>query len=254
MASVFVAGKQFGGAGSKLVWRFAKELRKQFRNRVEAYARHRLLDLDDGGFEHAFYYGEQQVKTYLTAALDAVCSSNFMQEVGVERRKERTGKKQEWGSGAVDYWCRYGEATQTSLLLEVKHFWIRYYPEREDERWCTVYAIGRHRHQEAVEQINSIEDKMDFTTDNLYGLALTILPVVVKYKEEPEEPTLLDRASLQEIGERAMTELSGHAFGAFTLPKELAVVDEWTDDEGEARFENHPGVVMVWSAKKFSRK
>ena len=253
MPSVFVRGKQFRGTGSKLVWRFAEELQKEFKERVEAYARHRLPELEDGGFEHAFYYGEQQVKTYITAALDAVCSTNFMQEVGVERRKGRKGKKQVWGSGAVDYWCRYGETTQTSFLLEVKHYWIRYYPDRDDD-WCTVHAEGRHRHDKAVKQIDSIEDKMNFTTDNLYGLALTVLPVYVKYPEEPDSPARLDEDTLEEIGHLAMNELGGHAFGAFTLPKDLAIVDEWSDDEGVSRFENHPGVVMVWSAQKFSRK
>ena len=64
----------------------------------------------------------------MTCSLNRSCNGYIMQEPGVSRRIN-TEKKEEidYSSGRVDYWCRFGENTKISVLIEVKHHWINLY-------------------------------------------------------------------------------------------------------------------------------
>lgn len=78
-------------------------------------------------FDKVLRAGEQQVKTAVTCALNKPCNGYFMQEPSVSR-KINTEKKDDtnYSNGYVDYWCRYGENTKISILLEIKHHWINH--------------------------------------------------------------------------------------------------------------------------------
>ncbi|RMG39966.1 MAG: hypothetical protein D6732_03540 [Methanobacteriota archaeon] len=123
--------KEFNGSGSRVIFDFIEEFQEEFKERIFKYAEAKLPYLDDGGFEHGFYYGEQQTKTFVTSSLDSICNSEVMQEYSVDRRKKDDKEESDVeGNGNVDYWCRYGVSTKTSILIEVKQSWIRYYDKK----------------------------------------------------------------------------------------------------------------------------
>ena len=183
----------------------------------------------------------------MTAAIDEVCDSDFMQERKVKRDKGRRGRGRSIGRGKVDYWCRYGLNAKTTVLMEAKQDWIRWCPNKED---CTVYSSAVEHHQEAVQQVGSVFGKMEHTTGNLYGVALTVLPIFVRYDSADDPQVTLRSRQLAAVAEKAREKLNGHAVGVFAMPRAAAVTVEF--DSGTV--ESNPGVVLVWSVFKFSRK
>lgn len=249
MAIQFKTVKTFQGAGSKLIFRFIEEFQKTFRQHIVVYARHRLPDKSVGGFEHAFYYGEQQTKTFVTTALAKICNYNLLQEYSVERRKPTSKTRSESGKGKVDYWLRFGDSTKISLLVEIKQAWIQYFSK---EHW-TIYANGPKRHAAAVKQLKDIKDKRDYTIDHLYGLAMTILPIYSRYGSGTDPLVKLQSKVLSAVAEEARTKSNADAYGAFVFPAEVAPIDTWDNEDGQIH-ENHPGLVLLWSMNKFTNK
>jgi len=252
MRTVFNSYKSFKGGGSQLVYRFIKEFQESFCQRVFKYARHRLQDLDTGGFEHAFYYGEEVTKTFVTGALDDVCKSNVMQEYSVERKKTASKNKRSTANGKLDYWCGYGDLTKISILMEVKQHWIQYRSPNHPKPWTVSKGGIKRHHDKANEQIRDIKDKTLLAVGSLYGLALTILPIYVRYKSKEEDPVYLNTKLLNAIAGEARREANANAYGAFCLKKELCLKDFWDTDNGTV-YQSYPGVVLLWSINKLTR-
>jgi hypothetical protein len=252
MTVYFETMRRHRKSGSRIINRFIRDFQNEFARKIIMYTRHRLPDLQYGGFEHGFYYGEQSTKTFITAALDKICKSNVMQEYSIERKKPSDKKKAELGKGKLDYWCQYGKSTRVSILLEVKQDWIRY--QNHPAKW-TIYATSIIKHKTAVRQITQIKDKSQLTTGSiLYGLALTVLPIYVRYKSSGDSEIRLNYDILNKIGRAAKTELKAHAYGCFSISKKMSPVDVWNEAGRAYIRENHPGVILVWSILKCTKK
>lgn len=250
MKTKFNANKKFKKNGSKLIYEFAESLQDVFIDKILNFAEYRLKDLKDGLFEHGFYYGEQQTKTYLTAALDDICGGDLMQEYPVDRSKNIHGASKEFGVGRLDYWCRYGSSTKISILIEVKQDWLRYYG---DEKY-TFYKRSKKFHEQAVSQIKRIKNKRDYSVDNLYSLALTLLPIFRRYDNNDEGSQIaIDEEHINKIGEEILRETDAHAYGHFIIPQNLCPIDLF-ELRGKPMYENHPGFIFLWSIFKHTRK
>jgi hypothetical protein len=252
MVSGLILEKTFKGSGSRLIKEFPYALQKAFQSRIAKYAIHRLKDLKTGGFEHAFYYGEQRTKSFITAALDEVCDSNFIQEYSIERKVERKVHKSEKHSknnnGRVDYLCQYGLNSVVDILIEVKQNWIRYYENRE----FTNYKGTTDLHQAAVKQLRIIDRKMEFTNKSLFGVAITVLPIFMRYPSKNSAAVKVTKSIIDKIAKSAMIKAKAHGYGYFILPKSISVIDEVVYEK--KTHENFPGVVIIYSISKYHRK
>lgn len=248
MKPEFYSYKKLYGTGSSLVIEFIKYLQDEFCARIKRYALYRGLDRE---FEHLFYYGEQQTKTYISGLLDKICDTNFMQETQVKRRTNKFKKKREiLRNGRLDYWCRYGDVTKISILMEIKQSWIRYYDPHE---W-TIYEDVTNKHQTAINQLLDIENKRDYTVDNLYGLALTILPIYTRYPNKNSPRVKLTTKIIESIANKAMQIANADAFGSWIIPDAYCPIDTWYESENSIKKnENHPGIIFLWSIKKFTK-
>lgn len=130
--------------------------------------------------EHGFLHKEQQVKTFLTLAIGKVTDCSFLQEHPTDRLKnQKKAKNNSTTAGHFDYWANY---KKSSFLIEVKHNWIRYYPE--DNRF-TFYKVLDDNLKHAVDQVDEIADKTGFKyAQNLFGLGLIVAPVFIQDKTE----------------------------------------------------------------------
>jgi hypothetical protein len=247
--------------GSRLVIDFIKKFTSNFKTKIESYAEHRLFDKrinNNSLFEHGFYYGEQQTKTYITSALDAICNSNCMQEYKVIRNKpsikEKISQNENIGNGKLDYWCRYGNTTKISVLLEVKQSWIKYY--NDDKHY--IYKLAISRHASAIDQINNVNDKMSLAVDNLYGVALSVLPVFCRYKED-SDPITINKNTFEVMSEnvinkiKAINNTKANICSYINIDNKLSIIDSWPYKD-KTIYESHPGVLLAWSIRKFTRK
>jgi hypothetical protein len=244
----FYCKKNICGTGSKVIIDFIKQFQSEFCKKIKKYAAHRKKD---NYFEHLFYYGEQQTKTYITSILDRLCDTNFMQETQVERRIKRyRGKHHLLNSGRVDYWCRYGNTIKISLLFEIKQAWLRIY---NHNKW-TIYREIPLRHLKAVEQLAQIKDKSQFTSDSLYSLALTVIPLYMRYNSAKDSVIELKENIMKKIANEVMGKTVAHAYGYWIIPKEYCPIASWNEGYIEKKiFENHPGIIFIWSIQKITR-
>lgn len=234
------------GAGSRLVTRFIDQFQSEFRDRVTKYGRYRLSHQDDDGFDQIVAYGEQQVKTSVTAALDAICDSNLMQECPVDRKKPVSRRRVAASKGKVDYWCKYGDGSPVEVLLEVKHGWVRYH--RADR--YTVHAWAARRHGEAVEQLKGIRNRAELAD---YAVALTILTLNHLTTDQAVVPQF-DTSSLADVVGDAVEKTGANRGWGFALPPEQRrAVFSYKDEEGVRHYETYPAVVLVWSVIKVRR-
>lgn len=240
--------KCFKRSGSRLIKDFLFELQKAFQLRIVKYANHKLKYSKTGGFEHAFYWGEQRTKSYITAALDEVCDSNFIQEYFVERKILKSKKSSKIKNGRVDYLCQYGSTSVIDILLEVKQNWIRYKENNESTHYSGTTVL----HHEAVKQLKSIHQKMDFRNKSLFGVAMTILPIFTRYPTKDASIIRLSRKKINEIAQSAMKIAKANCYGYFLMPKQLLIIDEW--DYGKKTYESYPGVIIIYTINKYSRK
>ncbi len=197
MEPILLYKKSLSGKGKNIIKNFVYSLQKNIIGDIYQYANYRI---NDQGLDHLFLYGEQQLKTAVTTALYKLCGGYMMQEPGVARKVNK-GKKSEndYKNGRVDYWCRIGGSIKISIIVEMKHGWIRYYSPK---RW-TIYKYALDRHESAVKQIKDIE-KNDFIIDNLFGVALTILPMFSRHKSEDEKVNKMEPSTLRNICEQIM--------------------------------------------------
>jgi hypothetical protein len=239
--------RRLQGTGSRLISSFIGDFQGEFRERVVKYGDYRLSDPGKDAFDQVVAYSEQQAKTCVTAALDAVCDSNLIQECPVDRKKPISKRKVVRAKGKLDYWCEYGEGTPIDILVEVKHGWIRYYKKNRH----TVYAWAIDRHAEAVKQLRDIQDKRNLGD---YAMALTILPVYQLTTKRREAGVCLDQNSLAGIVDGAAQMTGADRVWAFTLPvKQSKALFGFKDNDGVRRYESYPAVVLLWSILKIRR-
>lgn len=238
--------RKLGGLGSRLVFHFINDFQNEFQKRIEAYGNCQLDNFCD--FEPAFFYGEQQTKTYITPALDVVCSSNFMQEYPIDRKRPVSKEKDSTGSGKLDYWCSYGTGTPTRILLEVKQGWIHLKKNQQ----FTVYSWAIDRHTNAVKQLRAIKDK---PTLGDYGVALTILPVFHRTKNADEAGEAIDLDCVSKVASIAMDKARADAaWGFLTSEKQSKAIYRWKNEGSIDHYENYPAVVLIWTILKLNRQ
>jgi hypothetical protein len=247
MRTMLIINKKFSGTGKKLINDFIRSFHDEFEKFVINYAKCSTLDDE---LEHIFWFGEQQVKTAVTCALCKVCKGHLMQEP-VVYRKINTEKKEEnqFANGRLDYWCRYGSKTKISILIEVKHHWI----SLDKNRKYVLYKEAERRHALAIRQIKSIK-KDDYNIDNLYGAALTILPIFTRYNTSDDKLLLLNKNQLSELCEEILGTANSNVCGGFLIPKELQSITTFYDENAEKnKYQSFPGVILIWTLYKFTR-
>ncbi len=246
MEQILLYQKSLSGKGRNIVKNFVYNFQKNIIDDIYLYANY---SINDQGLDHLFWYGEQQLKTAVTTALYKLCDGYMMQEPGVARKVNKSKEsKNDYKNGRVDYWCRIGGPTKISILVEMKHAWIRYYSPK---KW-TIYKYALDRHESAVKQVNDIE-KGEFIDDNLFGVALTILPMFSEHKSEDEEVQKMESFTLRAICEQAIKTQKVNACGGCIMDDEFLEITDWSDEDKE-RYESYPGVVFLWSIYKFTRK
>ena len=246
MKSVLLYEKSFSGKGKNLVKEFVNGFQANFSKDICQYA---SRSKNDQGIDHLFWYGEQQLKTAATTSLYKLCNGYIMQEPGVARKISKSKKRAlDYSNGRVDYWCRIGKTTKVSILVEMKQGWIRYYSPK---KW-KIYKYAIDRHESAIKQIHDIE-KSDFIVDQLYGIALTVLPMFTKYKSPDEKVQSVNQKTLCKICEKTIRNKKVHACGGFVLPDKFQEISDWSEGKKE-RFESYPGLMFLWSIYKFTKK
>lgn len=220
------------GRGARTIKAFKESFEKQLSKLIKKYARNCL---EEGTPEHAFSFGEQQIKGHITAAIDRVCDSYFIQEYQVDRSP---------GKGRVDYWLRYGADTKITVLLEVKHYWIRLY----ESGIHTIYAESVRRHKSAREQLRRIRKREFANGDYCFTVALTILPAYARYPSMHSKILKPSAKSIDEIARDIRNRLNGEVT-YFLMRGDENQIDEVKKDI----FESYPAMFLVWSVTKIHR-
>lgn len=247
--AMIIINKSFNGSGKKLINKFIKSFSGEFEKFVINYANN---SLDEDDLEHIFWFGEQQVKTAVTCALNRPCNGNFMQEPVVSRRSINTQDESDevCSNGRVDYMCRYGTNRKISILLEVKHHWINMHRNGKHH----LYSIARKRHEKAIKQLKSIE-KSYHIVDHLYGAALTIVPIFTRYKTAEDKLFVINNNLIADLGQKIINETKFHACSGFVIPKNLQQITSFYDEKAKAgKFQSFPGLIMLWSLYKLTKK
>ncbi len=250
---MLIINKEFEKTGKILINNFIKEFQDEFKDFILNYARN-SIEMDHE-LEHIFFLGEQQVKTAVTYALYKPCNGYFMQEPPVSRRPAdiEKARNKDYSNGRVDYWCCFGQKTKLSILLEVKHSWINYKKESVE---CTLYSDTKKQHEKAISQIKNIK-KDDYNTGNLYGTALTVLPIFTRYKSLDDTVLELDEKRINELGNNVLCQDNiFDACGGIVFPKELQTIISFDDESSskKTRYQSFPGIFLLWSLFKFTKK
>ena len=230
--------------GAKETQRFLDSLFRETINSFKRYFDNQPNDAKEYGFE----FREQQVKTYLTIALNEVTKGNFMQEYPNSRIFHRKGSKKniEQSTGFIDYWADMKEST---YLMEIKHQWIKYHPETDE---YTFYSYLQGKFKQSVAQIDSIENKMNLKTKkHLFGIALTIVPVFVK--NNPLERIILDKETINFFIKECMggkDEMRANVLGGWILEENYLQEFNYSED---SESEYYPAVLFLAKVKKYSR-
>ncbi len=245
MKTNLIYEKALSGKGKLLIKNFIENFQEVFAKDVCKYAKNSKKDI---GLEHIFWYGEQRTKTTVTTTLHNVCNGYFMQEPSVSRKLNKSKSSElDYQNGRVDYWCRIGSATKISLLIEMKQEWIRYY---NPDKWTRLGMVIKE-HNSAIKQIKDIEKK-DFKVDNLFGIALTLLPLYARYKSPDEKVITISDEVLENICRDTMDKTDSHACGGFIIPCKLQEIFDMSEPEKE-NYESYPGFVFLWSVSKFTK-
>lgn len=241
-----IAGKSFSGNGSRLISQFMEKTSESLYKKLVAFGEHSQLD---GLNDNIFCYQERQIKGQIAAALDNICRGYFMQEPPVKRKaaqhKENEGED---SGGWCDFWCRFGETKKIDVLIEVKHWWIRFYCKKEP----TFYKRGVQLHRNALKQIHKIKKK-DYINGHLFGAALSVVPIFIRYANENETPLAMNDELLKEVLVDAMKK-SGARFGYIKgVPEKLNKIAECQNSKGNVIYESYPAILLLWSVNKITR-
>jgi len=187
--------------------------------------------------EHGFKNSEQQIKSYLTAAINKVTNSSFMQEVSVDRK---SGK-----SGRVDYWANFQNC---SFLIEVKHNWIHYYPETNKITWHLSKSATL---KSAVQQLDDIDERTEYKYRNhLYSLGMLVAPFYVRNRKAV--PLRFDEDLANNIIFEEKKN-SANIFALWILDKKYLYLNEWEENSGKESAEYYPAMCFSGKFKKLSK-
>lgn len=232
--------KDFNGAQETK--EFLNNLFKEIISSIKKYYKHQ----PDSSKEYGFEFGEQQVKTFITIALNKISSGNFIQEYPLDRKFHDNDDGDFFSAnGYLDYWASY---SQCDYLIEVKHGWIRYYP---DSKKYTIYKTTLDKFISSIEQLDSVDDKTDYKVNNhLLGIGLTVAPLFVKNKdfEILQFDKVLNDSLFNDIQQS-----NGDFIGIWYLEKEFAKEFKYDTDKGEIT-EYFPALLFFGKIKKYSRK
>ena len=209
--------------------------------------------------EHGFIYREQQIKSYITPAINEATESCFMQEYSIERKPKKKGhKEREISSGRIDYWAHFGNC---SFLIELKHAWIRYFPKenkisKDYQDFFTFYKSTKNRLKSATKQIKRIKYKSDYKYEkNLYSFPLVISPIYVDEdmgknlnKGEIPRPLKISIKNALRIGIKK--EMRANIFGLWILPKKYLYYDPYKNRSNIKKQEYFPALCFIGKIKK----
>ena len=196
--------------------------------------------------EYGFEFGEEQVKTFLTVALNNVTKGNFIQEYPLNRKyREHDNSDFFSANGYLDYWASFSKC---DYLLEIKHGWIRYYIDSGE---YTIYQKTIDKFQSSISQLDSIEYKTDLKINNhLFGIGLIVAPIYVRNKK-PD--TLNDPDSFNDFLFEEVKKLGGDFIGIWHLESEYLQEFTYETDSGTYK-EYYPTLLFFGKIKKYSRK
>jgi hypothetical protein len=188
------------------------------------------------GFAYpAFWYREQQTKTFITMALGNLCAGSVLQEPPI-RRSTKEGKS----SGRVDYYCQFGGK---ALLLEFK------------QRWLGGAQLSLHRlkstHSSVAEQIRSLDKKyMVKEWDAYFGLGITLAPIylnaLVNHKTDKTLDERLEVAIETLRKDRNVSAVSYFKNKVNAKKSGERLIVSWAKKQ-----EEYPGVLMLWYGQRF---
>lgn len=219
----------------KLTRETIKNLRKYYQNTEEA----------------GFYFGEEQLKTYLTIALGKITNVNVMQEYPLERKKGTRRNKPIFGHGRLDYIATY---KNSDFLIEVKHGWARYYAKNEK---ITFYKKYKYYFQGAINQIKRIHSKSAYkskSSRHLFGLSLIVVPFYEAMNRNKQEPVPLTESIKSKLEDICLDkDLGSNMFCFWTLNKDDIEVIKYPENN-KPYWESYPAVLFLGKMTKYSRE
>ncbi len=185
-------------------------------------------------YEPAFWYREQQTKTYVTFALDRVCSGLVMQEPPVERTG-KSAKASASSAGRADYWADFRDL---HFHIEVKQAWVRYH---ENDKPLGLGDLFR-KHRAAVKQVKSTLKPNVWKVN--YGLALTVAPVWQKIGDNAA--TFADDNLIKTLRNGVKKKYRVRRFAWWRFSPGY-IECKWKDPKKGPKHERYHGIVLCWS-------
>ncbi len=196
--------------------------------------------------ESGFSFGEEQVKTFLTIALAEVTNHNVMQEYPLERKTDKKKGKYKHKTGRLDYWANF---KNSDFLIEVKHGWIRYYPEFHK---TTFYKRYNCLFQDAIKQVRSIKNKSGYkSSKHLFGLSLMVAPYFVKSLDKGSSTINFDRSFKNQLAQ-LLKDSKGN-IGCFWRLESKEIEKISYTERNKTYLEYYPGVLFLGKLVKYSR-
>lgn len=180
----------------------------------------------DGFMSPAFWYGEQQTKTFVTLALGNLCAGSVMQEPTCRRRNGGS----EASRGRADYYCAFGEH---AFFLEFKQTWIG---NGRKSQLSTTRALNVHSNVSA--QVRAIRDR-DWEVDFTVGLTLAPIWSDVLRRKEPID--IDETRSKSAVDAFLSTDRDVHAVSYFQTRLNGEPLVEWTESNGRRKRQHYPG-------------
>lgn len=209
---------------------------------IKKYYNHQPASSKEYGFE----FGEQQVKTFISIALNKITNGNFIQEYPLGRKFHNNDDGDIFSAnGYLDYWA---SRSPCDYLIEVKHGWIRYYP---DSNHYTLYKRTLDKFKSSIRQLDAVECKTDYRLNNhLLGIGLTVAPLfvhnrdlkVLKLNKELNDSLFYD-----------IQQANGDFMAIWYLEKKFTQQFKFESD-GREIVEYFPAVCFFGKIKKYSRK
>lgn len=193
--------------------------------------------------EHGFMNREQQVKSFLTPAISKLSRNSFLQECPIKRRKNKRARKK-MKTGHVDYWVNY---KNSSFVIEVKHNWIRFWKNNQDENNFTIYGRAIERMDSAIKQTKTIYRKRDLRYGkNLFAISLIVAPVYnfgQKYKFN---------TSIVKSFEKKLKIFPANIYGLWKIEDSYCKPNRYKEN-GKFITEHYPCLAFIGKIDKVSR-
>ena len=224
---------------SKSCPKAVKPFLQRFEAELEcAFFRYAESSRIDGYLEPAFWYGEQQTKTFVTMALGNLCAGSALQEPPIKRSAQ--GDKHR---GRVDYYCKFGNQ---GLFIEFKQSWMR------NNRTNLPLVAFKEAHKKTAKQIHNIDrtdrDVKDWKVD--YGIGMTIAPV---WSDSHKQFRPVQGPRKKDAIDRLLSEKLIHAVSYLETRVNTGdgkFLAEWK--KGKAKHgEQYAGIFIAWYVREF---